>query len=240
MIVTGGATNVSCFFSMKLAATGADATGLTISDFDMQYTRIGESPTAKVDAVALAAANTAHTDNRGIEVDPTDQPGLYRFDWPDAAFAAGVREVGLSIKHASCITEHLRVEIGVDVNVVSWSGTAVATVDTAGYPVVTVKDGTGQGELNTSGGRVSADVARWLGTAVATPAVAGVPSVDAITLAGAEPTATLDTIKADTTAIKAKTDSLTFTVAGQADANVQYVNDVQVTGTGASGDEWGP
>lgn len=41
-------------------------------------------------------------------------------------------------------------------------------------------------------------------------------------------------------AIKAKTDSLTFTVAGQVDANIQYVNDVAVTGTGASGDEWGP
>lgn len=41
-------------------------------------------------------------------------------------------------------------------------------------------------------------------------------------------------------AIKAKTDSLTFTVAGQVDANVQYVNDVQVNGTGAPGNEWGP
>lgn len=42
------------------------------------------------------------------------------------------------------------------------------------------------------------------------------------------------------TAIKAKTDSLTFTVAGQLDANIQYVNDVQVTGTGTSGNPWGP
>lgn len=48
------------------------------------------------------------------------------------------------------------------------------------------------------------------------------------------------TTQTATTAIKAKTDSLTFTVAGQVDANIQYVNDVQVTGTGASGDEWGP
>jgi hypothetical protein len=40
--------------------------------------------------------------------------------------------------------------------------------------------------------------------------------------------------------IRAKTDSLTFTVAGQVDSNIQYVNDVQVNGTGASGDEWGP
>lgn len=41
-------------------------------------------------------------------------------------------------------------------------------------------------------------------------------------------------------AIKAKSDSLTFTVAGQVDANIQYVNDVQIQGDGQSGTEWGP
>jgi hypothetical protein len=41
-------------------------------------------------------------------------------------------------------------------------------------------------------------------------------------------------------AIKAKTDSLTFTVAGQVDANIQYVNDIQVQGTGTEGDPWNP
>lgn len=44
----------------------------------------------------------------------------------------------------------------------------------------------------------------------------------------------------DVGAIKTKTDSLNFTVAGQVDANIQYVNDVVVTGTGAAGSEWGP
>ena len=44
----------------------------------------------------------------------------------------------------------------------------------------------------------------------------------------------------DVGAIKAKTDSLTFTQAGNVDANIQYVNDVLVSGTGALGDEWGP
>lgn len=52
--------------------------------------------------------------------------------------------------------------------------------------------------------------------------------------------APIDTVDSVVDAIKAKTDSLTFTVAGQVDANIQYVNDVQVNGTGASGDEWGP
>jgi hypothetical protein len=40
------------------------------------------------------------------------------------------------------------------------------------------------------------------------------------------------------TAIKAKTDSLTFTNAGQVDANVQAMNDAEVIGTGTTGDAW--
>jgi predicted Fe-Mo cluster-binding NifX family protein len=48
------------------------------------------------------------------------------------------------------------------------------------------------------------------------------------------------TIPATLTTIKDKTDSLTFTVSGQIDANIQYVNDVSVTGNGELGTEWGP
>lgn len=50
----------------------------------------------------------------------------------------------------------------------------------------------------------------------------------------------VNTVDSNVDAIKAKTDSLNFTVAGQVDANIQYVNDTAVTGTGASGNEWGP
>lgn len=49
-----------------------------------------------------------------------------------------------------------------------------------------------------------------------------------------------DFVDTEVSAIKAKTDSLTFTVAGQVDANIQYVNDVLVTGDGQTGTEWGP
>lgn len=52
--------------------------------------------------------------------------------------------------------------------------------------------------------------------------------------------AAVATVDSNVDAIKAKTDSLTFTVAGQVDANVQYVNDVQVTGVGSEADPWGP
>jgi hypothetical protein len=47
-------------------------------------------------------------------------------------------------------------------------------------------------------------------------------------------------IKTVVDAVKAKTDSLTFTVANVVDANIQRVNDVVVNGDGGSGTEWGP
>jgi hypothetical protein len=49
-----------------------------------------------------------------------------------------------------------------------------------------------------------------------------------------------DAVLAQVALVKAKTDSLNFTTAGQVDANVQYVNDVAVTGNGQVGNEWGP
>ena len=41
-----------------------------------------------------------------------------------------------------------------DVSVTQWLGTAVATPDTAGFPKVTVKSGTGTGEISLTSGRV--------------------------------------------------------------------------------------
>ncbi len=48
-------------------------------------------------------------------------------------------------------------------NVTQWSNTAVATPDTAGYPKVTLKTGTGAGELAITSGRANADVIQWNG-----------------------------------------------------------------------------
>lgn len=50
--------------------------------------------------------------------------------------------------HAS--SQHPAPKVDVD----KWNGTAVATPATAGYPVVTIKDGTGTGEIDTNAGAV--------------------------------------------------------------------------------------
>lgn len=49
-----------------------------------------------------------------------------------------------------------------------------------------------------------------------------------------------DFVDTEVAAIKAKTDSLTFSVSGVVDANVTYVNDTAVDGAGTSADPWGP
>lgn len=47
-------------------------------------------------------------------------------------------------------------------------------------------------------------------------------------------------LEADVEAIKAQTDQFDFDTSGQVNANVKYVADTRVIGTGTSGDEWGP
>ncbi|KKL56397.1 hypothetical protein LCGC14_2245840, partial [marine sediment metagenome] len=89
MLVAGGSTNVTTYFAMRKTSDGTAATGLTPGDFDLQYTRSGAAAAAKVDASLNGnGVGGAHSDSTVIEVDATSSPGLYRVDWPDAAFAA--------------------------------------------------------------------------------------------------------------------------------------------------------
>jgi hypothetical protein len=78
-------------------SAGAAVTGATVTNFDLQYTRAGAAPSSKADATDLGSTNAAHSDNGMYEIDATNSPGLYRVDWPDAAFVNGVGEVILSV-----------------------------------------------------------------------------------------------------------------------------------------------
>lgn len=49
-----------------------------------------------------------------------------------------------------------------------------------------------------------------------------------------------DFLDTEVAAIKAKTDQLTFGVTNKVDANVTHVNEIEVTGDGETGTEWGP
>jgi len=99
--INGSADNTE-YFVLRDASTGLPKADCTITDVDIYYLEEGAAMAAKVDCTALAAATTAHTDNYGYNVGL----GLYRVDFPDAAYDGGVdKQVYLILVHASCITE---------------------------------------------------------------------------------------------------------------------------------------
>ena len=108
MIVTAGSTNVSVYYYIVQDASGTSpgepVTGLLFSDIETggsaSYARQGS---ARVDLtlITLASASATHADGGFILVDDTNMPGLYRCDYPDAAFATGIDQVFLQIVVAS-------------------------------------------------------------------------------------------------------------------------------------------
>jgi hypothetical protein len=99
--VKHGATDQSFYFKLVDSAAGTPETGLTIANIDATYVRT-RAAAVKNDLTALGSVNAAHADNQAIEVDATNAPGLYRVDFPDAAFASGADKVILSITCAGC------------------------------------------------------------------------------------------------------------------------------------------
>jgi hypothetical protein len=66
------------------------------------------------------------------------------------------------------------------------------------------------------------------------------PLATASDLSGLATGADLAAVDGVVDAIKAKTDGLSFGVAGKVDANITHVNETEVTGNGSLGNEWGP
>ena len=89
MILPAGATSIITYWNLEV-------TGLTITDLDASYVR-DQAAAVKNDLTAHGAVTDAWDDNEAIEVDATNCPGLYRVDFPDAAFVAGVNRVQLCV-----------------------------------------------------------------------------------------------------------------------------------------------
>lgn len=68
--------------------TGQPKTGLAYSGVTARYVRTRGAATA-ITMAALGSATAAHVDGGWYEIDATNCRGWYRFDAPDAAFAAG-------------------------------------------------------------------------------------------------------------------------------------------------------
>ncbi len=144
MIIAGTATDVITYFVMRLTATGVAATGLTPANFDLTWVQAGETAAAKQDAVVNPnGIGGAWAPNTVIEVDAANMPGLYRVDWPDAAFTGFTRGIHtiLTVKCATAFTEHLRIDVNPPVNMHMVGGDESSASDLQ-YMIENGSDGT--------------------------------------------------------------------------------------------------
>ena len=102
--IIAGSTSVSVYFYITQDASatspGEPITGLLFSDIETggsaSYARQGAAR-ADLTLITLASASATHADGGFILVDDTNMPGVYRCDYPDAAFATGVDQVICSL-----------------------------------------------------------------------------------------------------------------------------------------------
>lgn len=176
----GGATDKSVVVRAVTVSTGLAKTDLAYntSGLASSYWRAGANA-AVAFTLATQTVSGAHSDGGFIHI----ANGLYRFDLPDAAIAAGADFVAFAFSgvadtfvtgcHIDILGVDPRGSTAVAANVTTWNGTAVGTPATAGYPVVTLKVGTGTGEVNLATGKapatltLAADVADAVRQAVA-------------------------------------------------------------------------
>lgn len=124
-----GSIDNTIYFKLVNTTTGQPETGLDVTTLTMSYLRDRATRVGSV-ASALALVTTAHTDYGMIEVDSTNIPGLYRADFPDAAFASGSDAVQLSINSAAIDVAIIEVELNViDGNTIQVSGTTQTAND---------------------------------------------------------------------------------------------------------------
>ena len=136
-------TDKSIRVILTSSATGAPATGLTVTDIDVYVWREGAAVTAKFDCTDLGSENAAHSDTGAYEGGAL---GIYRIDLPDTAWATGADYVDIAVVHADCITAFVHVALtgvnpndstpAVDVTEVSGDATAANNLEA-------ILDGTG-------------------------------------------------------------------------------------------------
>ncbi len=126
-------------------------TGLTISQADVRLSKNGAAFAQKNDATACThmengyyscPLNATDTGTGGQLTVAVNETGALPV-WRECLVLAASAYDALQGSGA-----------GFRGNVITWNSTTVATPDTAGYPKVTIKDGTGTGEINTDTGRV--------------------------------------------------------------------------------------
>lgn len=256
MILKGGATSQSIYLEVldSTSTTGGRKTGLVFNTAGLTayYVRQGGSAVA-ITLATLAAANSAWASGGFKEVDSANMPGVYRLDIPDAAIAAAVATVVVTLRGATGMVQASK-EItltAVDLQDAVRAGlTAIpnAAAEAAGGLYTR---GAGAGQIaQDANGRVSVNLVSILGTTLTETAgqiAAGFKKVFDVAApvftaasvnqtgdnfarigapVGASISADIAANKTVVDGIKVKTDQLVFTIANKVDSSIQAAGDL--------------
>jgi len=135
--------------------------GLTLHANHIELSKNGGAFTVKTSAGALTYDKDGYYN---VPFDATDSGtgGILTVKWYDPNAVCVPQEY---VVLSAVAYESMCGSGAIPANVTQWASANVATPDTAGYPKVTVKNGTGAGELSIAAGAVNSDVRAWNGSA---------------------------------------------------------------------------
>lgn len=90
---------------LRKSADSTELTGKVYTDVTGSYWRQGGVRVA-ITMATLGSVNASYSSGGFVEVDATNQPGVYRFDVPDAALATGADWVVLSLKVSTAFVQN--------------------------------------------------------------------------------------------------------------------------------------
>jgi len=247
--------NVSVRIKMLTLSDGSNATGITAASaghliwyqHGVNVARVTDSTSA----ADLAAITSDHSDWGLFEVGS----GVYRVDLPDAAFASGKGDVmiGMETTAETSVPITVTIEPLFKFQGLASAVTATTTTFAAGPvpykgDVIYVVAGTG-----ISQSRVITSVASQVATHVAWDTNISASASTILLIAGDAYQANTDVVSSTLSTLSASdlaTSHTDYNVkgllpgtlsdAGNMNVNVTEVNDIEVTGAGTTGNDWGP
>jgi hypothetical protein len=218
------------FIPDPASTDGSGKTGLVAANLTVSYIRVETDNDVTVTDVTsslndLAALTTAHTDWGLKEISSTLAPGLYRLDFADAVFASGAWSAVVYVM----ITTSAAAASPIEFTLV-----AVNKLDGVRFGLTALPNAA----ADAAGGLIISDAGALDADAQRADVVAIL--VDTGTTLDGKIDTIDNFLDTEITAIKDKTDQLTFTTANVLDAHVKYVAGEQVVGAGTEADPWGP
>lgn len=128
--IVAGATSISIPVVLRLAASSVELTGIAYTGVTgASYQRQGAARVAITPATQTVTG--AYSSGGWVEIDATNQPGLYRFDVPDAAFARGADWVIVTVRVATAFVEHYYFPLNQDSRIYGTFATGTLAIEQA-------------------------------------------------------------------------------------------------------------